>query len=93
VKKGDQVYVEGAIRTRKWEKDGVTRYSTEVVINDFNGEVRKLGSSGDGGSKRDEGSYGTTRDREPRSGASGGGTSGAGTGGMDDEIPFAPEVR
>lgn len=87
VKKGDQVYVEGAIRTRKWEKDGVTRYSTEVVINDFNGEVRKLGSSSDGGSKRDESSYGTTRDREPRSSGSGSGSSG-GFGGDDDSIPF-----
>ena len=29
--KGDQVYIEGKLRTRQWEKDGVTRYSTEVV--------------------------------------------------------------
>ena len=31
VKKGDQIYVEGKLRTRSWEKDGVTRYTTEVV--------------------------------------------------------------
>lgn len=29
--KGDMIYVEGKLRTRSWEKDGVTRYSTEVI--------------------------------------------------------------
>jgi len=29
--KGDQVYIEGKLRTRQWEKDGITRYTTEVV--------------------------------------------------------------
>ena len=29
--KGDMVYIEGKLRTRSWEKDGVTRYTTEVV--------------------------------------------------------------
>lgn len=31
IKKGSQLYIEGKINTRKWEKDGVTRYSTEIV--------------------------------------------------------------
>lgn len=31
LKKGDKVYIEGKLRTRSWEKDGVTRYTTEVV--------------------------------------------------------------
>jgi single-strand DNA-binding protein len=31
LKKGDQVYIEGKLRTRQWEKEGVTRYSTEVI--------------------------------------------------------------
>lgn len=31
VKKGDMIYVEGKLRTRSWEKDGITRYTTEVV--------------------------------------------------------------
>lgn len=35
--KGSQVYVEGRLRTRKWEKDGITRYSTEIV-----GEVMQM---------------------------------------------------
>lgn len=33
VKKGDQVYVEGKLKTRSWEKDGVTKYVTEVIVN------------------------------------------------------------
>lgn len=33
VKKGDMIYIEGKLKTRSWEKDGVTRYTTEVVAN------------------------------------------------------------
>lgn len=33
VKKGDLLYVEGKLKTRSWEKDGITRYVTEVVVN------------------------------------------------------------
>jgi single-strand DNA-binding protein len=43
--KGDLVYIEGRIRTRSWEKDGVTRYTTEVVGDNMN----MLGSKGGGG--------------------------------------------
>jgi single-strand DNA-binding protein len=84
VKKGDQVYVEGQIKTRKYEKDGVTHYNTEIVITDFNGEVRKLGSSGDGGARPapDEGAYGTHSSRPSKGG-------GAVPASMDeDSIPF-----
>jgi single-strand DNA-binding protein len=35
LKKGSKVYVEGSLRTRKWEKDGVTRYSTEIRVRDM----------------------------------------------------------
>jgi len=41
--KGKQVYVEGRIQTRSWEKDGVTRYTTEIVAD----QMRMLGSRGD----------------------------------------------
>src|SRR6187401_2877877 len=34
--KGDMVYIEGKLRTRSWEKDGVTRYTTEVVADNMN---------------------------------------------------------
>ncbi len=35
LKKGSKVYVEGSLRTRKWEKDGVDRYTTEIIVNDM----------------------------------------------------------
>lgn len=44
--KGDLVYIEGKLRTRSWEKDGVTRYTTEVVADN----MTMLGSRGSGGS-------------------------------------------
>jgi single-strand DNA-binding protein len=34
--KGDQVYIEGKLRTRSWEKEGVTRYTTEIVVDNMN---------------------------------------------------------
>lgn len=42
--KGDLVYIEGKLRTRSWEKDGVTRYTTEIVGDNMN----MLGSKGSG---------------------------------------------
>lgn len=35
IKKGTQVYVEGELQTRQWEKDGITRYTTEILANDI----------------------------------------------------------
>ncbi|MFP5307486.1 MAG: single-stranded DNA-binding protein [Gammaproteobacteria bacterium] len=35
LKKGSKVYVEGSLRMRKWEKDGVDRYTTEIIVNDM----------------------------------------------------------
>jgi single-strand DNA-binding protein len=43
LKKGSQVYVEGSLRTRKWDKDGVEYYTTEIVASD----MQMLGNSGD----------------------------------------------
>lgn len=44
VKKGSKVYVEGQLQTRKWEdKDGATRYTTEVVLQGFNSTLTMLG--------------------------------------------------
>ena len=42
LRKGSQVYVEGTLRTREWEKDGVKRYTTEIVV-DINGQMQLLG--------------------------------------------------
>ena len=79
--KGRQVYLEGRLQTRSWEKDGVTRYTTEIVAND----VQFLGSRNDQESSR------------PATGGGGGGGSRGGGGdfpgpaypdGQDDDIPF-----
>ena len=59
VHKGDLVYIEGKLRTRSWEKEGVTRYTTEVIADN----LTMLGSRGGGGgnSSNDMGSRSTER--------------------------------
>lgn len=47
LRKGSQVYIEGRLQTREWEKDGVKRYTTEVVV-DMNGTLQLLGGRRDG---------------------------------------------
>jgi single-strand DNA-binding protein len=48
--KGRQVYIEGKLQTRKWQgQDGQDRYTTEVVIDSFNGTMQMLGTRDDGG--------------------------------------------
>ena len=80
LRKGSKVYVEGQLSTRKWtDKDGVEKYSTEVVLNRFRGELTMLDTKGgEGGGAR-----------APR-GNGGGGDAPANfdRGDMDDEIPF-----
>ena len=49
LKKGSTVYVEGQLTTRKYEQNGVEKYTTEVVIQRFNGQLTMLGGRGDGG--------------------------------------------
>ena len=52
LRKGSKVYLEGALQTRKWsDKDGVEKYSTEVVLQRFRGELVMLDSKGEGGSR------------------------------------------
>ena len=96
VRKGSSVYVEGQLQTRKWtDQSGVEKYSTEVVIGRFKGELTLLGGRGEaGGEMGDSGGGGgyQARERAPaRSGAGGGGSPSwdAPRGGdLDDEIPF-----
>ncbi len=93
LRKGSKVYVEGALQTRKWTgNDGVEKYSTEVVLQNFRGELTMLDgrsegggySGGDGG-----GSGGGYSGGEGGGGSSGGGGGGSAPGGdLDDEIPF-----
>ena len=96
LKKGSKVYIEGSLQTRKWQdQSGQDRYSTEVVLQGFRGELTLLdragsagGSGGDFGSDTggDFGSPGPTRKVAAAAGA--GAEAGAGRGDMDDEIPF-----
>ena len=89
LKKGSPVYVEGRIRTRKWQdKEGQDKYSTEIVAD----RMQLLGSRGGGSSSG--GSEPMAREpREPAAASSGGGKPAAGKKGgafdqMDDDIPF-----
>ena len=79
LKKGAKVYLEGALQTRKWtDKEGQDKYSTEVVLNRFNGTMVMLdGRSGGGGG---EGNYGGGGAREQPASFQ--------RDEMDDEIPF-----
>ena len=45
VNKGDKLYIERELQTRKWEKDGTTRHTTEIVLNKFAGVIVMLGSN------------------------------------------------
>ena len=50
LKKGSTIYVEGQLQTRKYtDKDGAEKFSTEVVLQNFRGELTMLGGRGDGG--------------------------------------------
>ncbi|MEG0870125.1 MAG: single-stranded DNA-binding protein [Hafnia sp.] len=48
VRKGTQIYVEGKLQTREWEKDGVKRYTTEIIV-DMQGQMQLLGGRAEGG--------------------------------------------
>ncbi|HMA11517.1 MAG TPA: single-stranded DNA-binding protein [Steroidobacteraceae bacterium] len=88
LRKGSQVYVEGRLRTRKWQdKSGNDRYTTEIVAS----EMQMMGGRGGGGG----GASQETRDsRDPAAEGSSGGSSGGSQGGggsaadFDDDIPF-----
>ncbi|MFO7698825.1 MAG: single-stranded DNA-binding protein [Anaerolineae bacterium] len=85
LKKGSQVYVEGELRTRKWQdKEGQDRYSTEIVAN----EMQMLGgrSGGGAGGGGAGGGYERGESRPARSPEPSQG--GGGAGDFDDDIPF-----
>ncbi|MFD1197221.1 single-stranded DNA-binding protein [Brucella gallinifaecis] len=103
LKKGAKVYIEGALQTRKWQdQNGNDRYTTEIVLQKFRGELQMLDSRGDSGDQgRSFGGSGGGGNRNQMSDYSGGGSdfgssgpSGQGGGGggfsrdLDDEIPF-----
>ncbi len=87
LKKGSKIYVEGALQTRKWtDQGGQERYSTEVVLQRFRGELTMLDGKGGGGPGAGGGGGGDMGEgfSEPASG----GRSGGGGGDLDDDIPF-----
>ena len=86
LKKGSQVYVEGSLRTRKWQdKDGNDRYTTEIRGD----RMQMLGGRGGGGGGGGMAEFDAPPDNAPKGkpGGSGGG-SGGGFSDMDDDIPF-----
>lgn len=98
LKKGSTVYIEGSLETRKWQdQSGQDKYTTEIVLRPYNGNLTLLGGRGDGGGGGggydDRGGY----DEGAQGGGSasgrggfGGGSSGGGgsRSDLDDEIPF-----
>ncbi len=91
VKKGSKVYIEGKLQTRKWQdQNGQDRYTTEVVLQNYDGNLTMLDGRGD-----NQGGGGYVSDQSSGGGfdQSGGGNQGGGFGGpssgdIDDEIPF-----
>ncbi|MBB5693538.1 single-stranded DNA-binding protein [Muricoccus pecuniae] len=87
LKKGNQVYLEGQLETRKWtDQQGVEKYTTEIVLRQFRGEISLIGGRGQGGGGgAEEGGYsgggGFGGDRGERAGSSGGGYGGRSSGG------------
>ena len=80
VKKGSKVYIEGSLRTRKWQKDGQDRYTTEIVASEMQMLDSRGGATDEGGVK-------------PHFQSAGGGQSSSqpansSQSGFDDDIPF-----
>ncbi|MGH1570049.1 single-stranded DNA-binding protein [Methylobacterium sp. P31] len=103
LRKGSKVYIEGQLQTRKWtDNSGVEKYTTEVVLQRFRGEMTILDGRGGGGDFAGEdegggqisrgGDFGGGRaqggDRRPAPASSGGGGGSRGGYDLDDDIPF-----
>lgn len=76
LKKGSTVYIEASLSTRKYEQNGVEKYTTEVVIQKFNGQLVMLGGKSETGGG------------EGFSGPAGRATEPSSTGGFDDDVPW-----
>lgn len=89
LRKGSTVYIEGQLETRKWQdQSGADRYTTEIALRPYRGEMTLLGGRGDGAA------MGGGPDQGRGSSLGGGNDYGRGSGAMpgpadlDDEIPF-----
>ena len=100
VKKGEKLYVEGSLQTRKWtDQSGQEKYTTEVVVDRFRGDITLLGGRSGGGESQgggNESGYGGGSPRQAARQPARGADSpswepnrgGAGGGDLDDDIPF-----
>jgi single-strand DNA-binding protein len=98
LKKGAKVYLEGALQTRKWtDKDGQEKYTTEVVLQKFRGELTMLDGRREGGGEEGGAGGDVGGGRGGGGGYGGGGYGGGGSAGggakrppadLDDDIPF-----
>jgi single-strand DNA-binding protein len=95
LKKGAKVYLEGQIQTRKWtDQSGQERYTTEVVLQQYRGELTMLDGRAGGGGMASDDDMGAPPDsmgggsRGGGSGGGGGPRGGPKSGDLDDEIPF-----
>ncbi|MBL4719919.1 MAG: single-stranded DNA-binding protein [Alphaproteobacteria bacterium] len=95
LRKGSKIYIEGQLQTRKWtDQKGMDRYSTEIVLNRFRGDLQMLDSRGEGGGQYGEGrDFGGAQESgggssAPTDSGGAGGGAGGGVSDLDDEIPF-----
>lgn len=90
LRKGSKVYVEGQLQTRKWtDQSGAEKYTTEVVLSRFKGELTLLDGRGEGGGA--DRAPGDDYSRAPAARSGGAKPSGGGwepPPDLDDEIPF-----
>ena len=67
LRKGSQVYLEGQLQTRKWQdQQGNDRYSTEIVLQGFNGVMQMLGGKSDGGQQQQPQQQGWGQTQQPQ---------------------------
>lgn len=105
LRKGSEVYIEGALTTRKWQdQNGADRFTTEIVVGPFKGEMTLLGGREGGGGGGMGGGMGGGSRGDDFGGSSGGAPQGGGFGGgapagggkrpgafdddLDDDVPF-----
>lgn len=89
LRKGSQVYVEGKLQTRKWQdKSGQDRYTTEVVIDSFNGTMQMLGSRNEGAGMSGNNAGGSHTQNSAPSTAQPQSAPAAPVDSFDDDIPF-----
>jgi single-strand DNA-binding protein len=97
LRKGSSCYVEGQLQTRKWQdQDGRDRYTTEIVLQRFRGELTLLGGRNEGQGGGASGGFSDSGSRDWQGGGSssgggnkfGGAPAGAFDSDLDDDVPF-----